>query len=171
MVVGVALVVFGIAAILAPALAGTAVVIVIGALLIVSGLVQFVQGLREPSWRSKLLPLIMGAISTLAGVSVLAHPWLGLEVLTLVLAVVFVIEGIWKIFVSFSFRAASGWLAMLLSGVLALILGVLIWMQWPLSGMWAIGVLVGVDLIMTGAAMIALAVTIRRAAKIVKSAA
>ena len=76
----------------------------------------------------------------------LAHPWLGLAVLTLVMAVYFVVEGIWKIVASFSFRPATGWLAVLASGVIGLVLGGLIWMQWPLSGLWAVGILVGVDL-------------------------
>jgi len=77
----------------------------------------------------------------------------------------FVAEGIWKIIASFSYRPATGWLFMLLSGVLALILGVMIWRQWPLSGLWAVGILVGVDLLSTGVSMIALAATMKSLAR------
>lgn len=163
MVTGIALAVFGGIAMAAPALAGTAVVFVIGALLVVSGVFQFVQGLREPAWASKLLEMILGAIAVVAGIAVLAHPLLGLKTLAIVLAVFFVIEGVWKILASFSFRPAPGWIAMLISGILGLVLAYLIFSNWPLSGIWAVGILVGVDLVVTGASMIALALTIKRA--------
>jgi uncharacterized membrane protein HdeD (DUF308 family) len=159
---GIALLVFGCMAIASPAVAGTSVVIVIGAILVVSGAVEVLHGFREESWASKLLSLILGAITLLGGVAVLAHPLLGMTVLALVLAVYFVVEGIWKIFVSFSFRPAAGWLAVLGSGVIALLLGFLIWKQWPLSGLWAVGVLVGADLVATGLAMLLLSSTVRR---------
>ena len=162
---GIALVILGAISVATPAVAGTAVVIVIGAVLLVSGIFQLVQGFREESWTSKLLGVILGGITALCGLAVLAHPLLGLTMLTLVLAVFFVVEGIWKIVASFSFRPAQGWLALLVSGILGLLLGWLIWKQWPLSGMWAVGILIGVDLLVTGCSMIALAVTIKRVKK------
>lgn len=161
---GILLLVFGCIAIASPAMAGTSVVIVIGAILVVSGLAQIVHGLRESSFSSKLLPLVLGAITLIAGLAVLAHPFLGLTALTLALAVYFVVEGLWKIFISFSFRPAAGWLAMLGSGVITLALGAMIWKQWPVSGLWAIGALIGVDLALTGLALLLLAVTLRRIA-------
>ena len=162
LLIGIALLVFGCMAIASPAVAGTSVVIVIGAIMVVSGVVQAFQGFGDKSWASKLLSLILGAITLLGGVAVLAHPLLGMTVLALVLAIYFVVEGIWKIVVSFSFRPAAGWLAVLGSGVVALLLGYLIWRQWPLSGLWAVGVLVGADLVATGLAMLLLALTVRR---------
>jgi uncharacterized membrane protein HdeD (DUF308 family) len=78
------------------------------------------------------------------------------------MAIFFAVEGIWKIFASFRYRPASGWLALFASGIVALVLGLIIWRQWPISGLWAIGVLVGVNLVMTGISMIAIAMTVRR---------
>jgi uncharacterized membrane protein HdeD (DUF308 family) len=162
MFAGIVLMVFGVVAVLMPAMAGTAVVMVIGGLLLVAGVVQFLQGLRVESWTHKLLPMVLGVITTICGIAVLAHPFLGMSVLALVLAVFFFVEGVWKIIASFSYRAARGWLAMFASGALAIVLGILIWSQWPLSGLWAVGILVGVDLMMTGASMVVLAVTMRK---------
>ena len=159
--VGMVLLVFGCVAVSSPAVAGTSVVIVIGVILVAAGIAQLFHGIGAKSWSSKLLSLVLGAITLLGGLAVLAHPWLGLTVLTLVMAVYFVVEGLWKIVASFTFRPASGWLAVLASGVIGLVLGLLIWMQWPLSGLWAVGILVGVDLIATGVAMLALAWTVR----------
>ncbi|MCP4889755.1 HdeD family acid-resistance protein [Rubripirellula sp.] len=160
-IMGILLVIFGVLAIGTPAVAGTAVVIVIGVLMLVAGIVQIVSGLRSEGFSDKLPPLVLGLITTLAGLGVLGHPLLGLEFLTLLLTAFFIIEGIWKIIASFGYRPATGWLAMLFSGVITLALGGLIWKQWPMSGLWAVGVLVGVDLLMTGFSLIAIAATIR----------
>src|SRR6056297_2964958 len=120
---GIVLVVFGVIAIATPAIAGTAVVSIIGGLLLLAGLLQLYQGWRAESWATKVLPLILGVLTTACGVGAIFHPFLGLAVLATLLAVFFLAEGFWKIIASFSFRPASGWIYMLLSGVLALILG------------------------------------------------
>jgi len=154
---GVALIVLGAVAVLAPVFAGSAVVIIIGIVLLVSGIGQFIQGLRVESWGDKMIPLVLGAITGLCGLLVIGHPLLGLGFLTLLLAVFFIVEGIWKIVSSFSYRSSSGWGWVLGSGVLSLLLGLLILNQWPVSGMWAVGLLVGIDLLSSGISMIVLA--------------
>lgn len=167
MLTGIALIVLGAIAIATPAVAGKAVVWVLGAVLLVSGVVQFFHGCREDSWSAKILGVILGVITTFCGLAVLGNKWLGLTALTLVLAIFFVVEGIWKIVASFSFRPAPGWLAMLFSGLLGFLLGFLIWKQWPSSAMWAVGLLVGVDLLVTGLSMVALAITVRGLNKVI----
>lgn len=162
---GILLIVLGVVAIVMPAVAGTAVVWVIGGLLVATGVIECFQAVKSSvSWMHKLFSLVLGVITAICGIAVLAHPFLGMSVLALVLAVFFFVEGVWKILASFSYRAASGWLAMFASGFLALILALLIWQQWPLSGLWAVGILVGVDLLMTGVSMLVLALTIRTVA-------
>lgn len=161
---GIAMVVFGVIAIASPLIAGTAVVWVIGGLMTVAGIFHCFQSLREDSWGSKLGGLILGILLTIGGLGVLGHPLLGLSFLTLLLALFFVVEGIWKIIASFSYRPAPGWIGLLLSGLIGFLLGWMIWSEWPLSGVWAVGVLVGVDLLMTGASLIGLAITIKSVA-------
>ena len=165
MLMGILLVVFGALAIATPAVAGTAVVLTIGAVLLLAGLVQIVTGLRSEGWSNKLPPLVLGVIAAIGGLALLGEPWIGMAFIALLLAGVFAVEGTWKIIAAFGYRPASGWLAMLASGVLTLVLGVLIWRQWPLSGLWAVGILVGIDLLMTGVSMMTLASTIRRMRK------
>jgi uncharacterized membrane protein HdeD (DUF308 family) len=159
---GVLLIVLGIIAIATPAVAGKTVVMVIGVVLLVGGVVQIISGLRTEGWSSKLPPLILGIIAAFCGLGLLGEPWIGMKFIALLLAIFFVMGGIWKIIVSFSYRPASGWLLMLASGVIALVLGLLIWRQWPVSGLWAVGILVGVDLLTTGVSMVVLASTLRR---------
>jgi uncharacterized membrane protein HdeD (DUF308 family) len=162
MLMGILLIIFGVLAVGTPAVAGKAVVMVIGAVLLLAGVVQIVSGLRSEGWSNKLLPLILGVITSLCGLGLLGEPWIGMKFIALLLAIFFVMEGVWKIIASFSYRPASGWLAILVSGILTLVLGVLIWRQWPVSGLWAVGILVGVDLLMTGISMVALAATVRQ---------
>lgn len=160
---GLLLIVFGVVAIAAPAVAGTAVVYVVGGLLFVAGIVQIVSGVRsEAAWFRKVYPLILGLITACAGLGLLGHPLVGLKFLTLLLIVFFLVEGFWKIIASFSYRPARGWLAMFASGAVTLVLSVLIWQQWPVSGVWAVGVLVGVDLLATGVSLVMLGITLRR---------
>ena len=162
MMTGIVLAIFGLIAIASPAVAGTAVVIVIGALLVAAGVVEVIQGVRAKSWSNRVGPLLFGAIAILCGLGVLGHPLLGLSFLTLLLIVYFVTGGIAKIVSSFCYRPISGWLMMLGSGLISLLLGAIIWRQWPVSGLWAVGVLVGIDLLLTGVSMFALAATVGR---------
>ena len=168
---GILSIVLGIVAIATPAVAGTAVVLVIGVILLAAGLAQTISGLRLEGWSRKLLPLILGILTVFAGLGVLGHPLLGLSFLTLLLALFFAAEGAWKIIASFSYRPASGWLAVLVSGILTMLLGLLIWSEWPFSGLWAVGILVGVDLLITGISLVTVASTVRRLKKLAENAA
>ena len=151
---GIALIALGVVAILTPAAAGSAVVVVIGIILLAAGVAAAVRGLQAPTAMEKVLGLVVGVVTALAGVAVLGHPLFGLSLLTLLLAGYFVADGVCKIVVSFRFRPASGWLWLLISGGVSLVLGVLIWSQWPMSGLWAVGVLVGLNLMSTGFALL-----------------
>ena len=159
---GVVLIALGVAAVLAPAVAGGAVVIVIGFILLVAGIVPIVRGLKAEASTEKTTGLILGIVTVLAGIAVIGHPLFGLAFLTLLLAGYFVAEGAWKIVVSFRYKPNTGWKGLLASGVLSLIFGLLIWSQWPVSGMWAVGLLVGVNLLGTGLALVTLASTLNK---------
>jgi uncharacterized membrane protein HdeD (DUF308 family) len=159
---GIVLIALGVAAVLTPAVAGSAVVIVIGFILLVAGAVPIVRGLKTEAGMEKATSLTLGVITSLAGIAIIVHPLFGLAFLTLLLVGYFVAEGVWKIVVSFRYKPATGWKWLLASGVLSLILGLLIWSQWPVSGLWAVGVLVGVNLLGTGLALVTLASTLNK---------
>jgi membrane protein HdeD len=159
---GVLLVILGVASILTPAVAGSVVVIVIGVILVAAGIVPVVRALKTPDQLEKGLSLTLGIITALAGIAVIAQPIFGLAFLSLLLVGYFVTEGIWKMVVAFRYRPTTGWIWLLLSGAMSLILGLLIWEQWPISGMWAVGVLVGINLLGTGLSLVALASTLKK---------
>ena len=106
-ITGILLITSGVFAIATPAIVGKAVVMIIGAVLLLVGVVQIVSGLRSEGWSHRLPPLILGAIALLCGLGLLGEPWIGMKFIALMLAIFFVLEGIWKIIASFSYRPAS----------------------------------------------------------------
>ena len=154
----------GIFSLALPYVAGTMVAILVGAALLIAGVGEIVQSFSQATLARKLGGLILGVITSVAGVIALADPWLELSVLTLMLACALIASGVWRIGAAWSFRETSGWLWLALSGVVGIALGTMILMGWPESSLWAIGTLVGVDLLMTGVAMIALGVSLGRVA-------
>lgn len=159
-IMGTLTVLMGMISISSPLIAGTAIVYIVGAVMLIAGIAQIGSGLQAEGMSHKLMPLILGIVTVLGGISALLHPILGLTILTFFLAAYFLAEGVWKIIAAFNYRPATGWLAMLFSGGITWVLGAMILMQWPYSGTWAIGVLVGVNLIFTGFALISVAATV-----------
>lgn len=155
-VMGIISIILGVIALATPAVAAGAVILMVGIILLIAGVSQIFHGFKGEGWRHKIMPIVLGVITSLAGLGVLAHPILGLSVLSLMMAAYFAVEGIWKIMAAFRFRPNPAWIWMLLGGVLSLVLAYLIWGQWPLSGIVAVGILVGVDLLTTGFALLML---------------
>jgi len=96
-----------------------------------------------------------------SAIFVFVHPLLGLGLLTFILVAYFVADGLWKVIAAFRNMSAPGWLWLLVSGALSLLLALLIWRDWPVSGLYAVGVLVGVNLLSTGIALVAFAKSLK----------
>jgi membrane protein HdeD len=88
---------------------------------------------------------------------VLAHPLLGLRFLTFLFFGYLIGDGLWKILAALRTTTVSGWVWLLSSGILSLLLGILIWLQWPVPGNLAVGIIIGANLVSTGIALLALA--------------
>jgi len=163
LVEGIVLLVLGLAAILIPAIATLAVEILIGWLFLVSGIV----GLITTFWMRQApgfwWSLLSGLLGVAAGVALLASPVSGALSLTLILIVFFMIEGIASIMFALEHkRELSGrWGWMLASGVIDLILAGAIFVGLPGTAAWAIGLLVGINLVFGGSALIAMALHAR----------
>lgn len=164
MVLGFGMAVLGVLAMAAPLITGVAVGIVVGVLIIAGGLAQAFYALKAKSWGSGTLGVLLGALAILCGILMLGHPLFGLAFLTLVLAVYFIVDGIFEIAFAFKLKPLTGWGWTLVSGVVSLFLGFLIWTQWPISGAWAVGLLVGINICFSGWSLIALGAAARRVA-------
>jgi len=162
MLAGFSLTVFGVLLLVSPAAVGGAVVKLVALVLVVTGVVQLVQAFRAGGVANSLLAGLLGLIVAGLGVMVWLNPELGSGFLTALLMIFFVVHGLWKVATAFRYRHVGNWIWLLLSGVLSLVFVYLLWRQWPLSGAWAIGVLVGLDLLLTGLAMIVLAAAMKK---------
>lgn len=163
LVLGIVWIVLGSLAIILPHVAALAINLVIGALLAVGGLLQIVQSWRCTGWNGKILHAVIGVLSLIAGAVLILYPLQGVATLTLVLSAFFIAAGAIRTVLAVQSRGATGWGWMLLSGLLALAVGVIIWMAWPGSALWALGLLVGIELIFSGWAMVMFALGVRDA--------
>ena len=163
MLIGVALIVLGLLLLMSPVAVGAAVVKLVALVLAVTGVVQILHSLRSGTPAHKLVSAALGAIVAGVGVLVWFNPELGSGVLTALLIVFFVVNGLWKVTQAMRFRRYRGWAWLLVSGLLSLLFVYFLWSQWPLSGAWAIGVLVGLDLLLTGISLIVLSQALRKA--------
>jgi uncharacterized membrane protein HdeD (DUF308 family) len=144
------LIIVGFFALALPFEAGIAIAIVVAVLVIVAGIAHLAGSFAARTTGGFFWRLLVGCAYLIAGVYLLMHPKLSLVSLTLALAVLFFVEGIFHIVTWFQVRSApgAGWL--LFDGIVTLILAVLIWRSWPASAVWALGTLVGINLLMSG---------------------
>ena len=162
MVTGIAAILLGVVLLLSPAAVGAAVVRVVALALVLLGVAQLVHALRlTPGW-PRLAAAVLGVVVTVVGMLIWVYPDIGSGILTILLVVFFAVNGVWKMVTGWRFRPLPGWAWLLVSGLLSMILAWLLWRQWPLSGAWAVGVLVGVELLFTGLALVAVAQASRR---------
>jgi uncharacterized membrane protein HdeD (DUF308 family) len=155
------MILLGLIAIATPVYATFAVQALLGWILVIGGIAQGIHAFTARGWGGFLLELLSAILYLVVGVILLVNPVEGALALTIVLAAFLVVEGIFKIVMAMRVRDHRGWGWLLASGIVSLILGVLIWAQWPVSGLWVIGLLVGVQLLFTGWALVMLALAAR----------
>ncbi|HSN83849.1 MAG TPA: HdeD family acid-resistance protein [Polyangiales bacterium] len=165
MAVGILTVIAGFLALVAPLVAGLSIAIAVGVLLILAGVSRLFLAFRMGSFGHGLLVFVIGLLSIVAGGYMLGRPGMALATLTIFLAAYFVVEGAFEIIWAFRLRPIKGWGWTLFSGIVALALGIMIWRQFPVSGVWAVGTLVGVSLIFGGASLASVCGAARSAAK------
>ena len=163
MALGIILILLGIAAIVFPVTASYAIATVLGILLVIGGVVHGIHALTAHQWSGFLWQLLTAVIYLAAGIMLLAYPLGGVITLTLLLGVFLIVAGLVRIGIALTSRPMPNWGWFLFSGILALILGILIWAQLPSSAAWVIGLFVGIDLLFSGWSMTILALAAHRA--------
>lgn len=152
----------GILAIILPPAAGIAVTLLVGWLLVFSGAAHLAFAWHTRTTGGFLWELALASLYVLVGGYLLFRPAAGLATLTLALAIYLFAEGILEFILGFQLRPmpGSGWL--LFDGFISLILAVMIWKTWPSSTEWVVGTLVGISMLFSGFARLALSVAARR---------
>ena len=169
---GVIMTILGVLAVIWPQISTVAVDVYVGWLFLLSGVVGLATMFLAQDVQAFLWLLLTAALSLFVGIVLLWHPVEGAVSLTLVLIAFFIVEGIFRIAASVSYRDvfpdSSGWL--LASGIADLILAALIIKAWPSTAGWALGLIVGVNLVTSGAAIIMVALAGRSVVKAIASA-
>jgi|SRR6516162_541041 len=152
----------GVLAIVYPVLSSVAVVIFLGWLLIISGVVQAISVIGAHSVPHFWLQLVSVVLFVIVGTLFLRHPGEGLLTLTLLFIVFFMVEGISKVIFSLTIRPFPNWGWVLISGIIGILLSLYLWASIPITAVWLLGVLLGIELICEGAALTYLAWQVRK---------
>jgi len=147
---GFAVMLLGILAIMAPFVSGVTVTSLVAVAITAAGIAMTVYAFKAGSFGKGLLQFLFGGITILFGIAMFVTPLRSMFGLTGLLMAYFVVDGLFAIFSGVRGRPQPGWGWMIVSGVASVVLAVLLWRQWPASGAYAVGMLVGIRLIFSG---------------------
>jgi uncharacterized membrane protein HdeD (DUF308 family) len=139
-------------------------VIFIGALLVVAGAFQIVHAFMDREWGAFALHLLVGILYVIGGLLLMDEPIQGSVIITIFVAVALVIGGILRIVIGVQHRSMPGWGLMLASGIVSLLVGIMLYMMLPWSGLWVVGTLIAVELVVHGVSWIQFGLALRRTA-------
>lgn len=156
-IIGILAIVAGFFCLMNPLAGSVAAETMAGISFLIIGALQTFAAFREDAWGARLWALILGVVGILAGISLLASPIAGVVALTYILAILFIVSGVFKLFAGFGLPSGNLKWVVLLSGAISLILGIMILSNFPGSAVVTLGILLGVELISDGAWLLAVA--------------
>jgi uncharacterized membrane protein HdeD (DUF308 family) len=158
---GVIYVIAGFVALGSVVLATVATVFVVGIMMLIAGAAEVINAFQIKTWGKFLLWLLLGVVYIVAGFVTFENPLLAAALLTLLLGVSLVASGIMRIVLAFSMKEGAPWIWVALSGAITLLLGIVILAHWPVSGLYILGLFLGIDLVLAGASWIAVGFGLR----------
>jgi uncharacterized membrane protein HdeD (DUF308 family) len=164
LVQGVLMVVAGLLAVIYPLIASVAIIYLLGWVLILSGAIQALGLIGARHVPHFWLQLISVVLAILIGLLLLRQPENALVLITALLVVFFMVEGIAKIIFALTIRPFPNWGWVLGSGLVGILLSLILWSQMPVSAQWVLGLLLGIQLLCEGAALTHLAWAVRKGA-------
>jgi uncharacterized membrane protein HdeD (DUF308 family) len=158
---GIVQVIAGAFAIAVPVIASLAAVGVFGAILIVTAIMQIAHAFKVRAWPRSAWYGLGGLLYAIAGVLVVLYPFGGALTLAVLIAILLIAEGSARVVFGAGLRPVPGWGWLVAAGISSIVVGVILLLGWPSTALWGIGLLLGVNLIFTGAANITLALASR----------
>ncbi len=137
-------------------------VLFLGILLLIGGVFQIVDVFKSKQWKGAAGHALIAILYFIAGCIIIYDPFLVSTIITGLIAWILIIIGFVRIIMAFTLRHGTGWGWLLLAGVTSLVLGVLILMQWPFSGLWMLGLFIAIELLVNGWSYIFIAMMMRR---------
>jgi len=161
---GVLMVIAGFLAAAAPFASGLGVAVFVGFAVLVGGLARLIASFKAESFGQGAIVFLGGALAVIAGLVMMARPGLALATMTLMLSFYLLVDGVFGAIVAFGMRPQKGWGWMLFSAATGVLVGILLLREWPLTGMWAIGTLAGIHLLVSGFGLISIGSMARKLA-------
>ncbi|WBU63757.1 HdeD family acid-resistance protein [Paracoccus aerodenitrificans] len=158
-VIGVLSILAGILALANPFAATLTAELIAGWSFLFIGILQIFAAFQARGWGGRIWVILLGIACIFLGIMLLRNPLVGIVSLTLMVAVLFLVEGIFKVVMSFDFRGTNAFWLLLLSGALSVLLAIMIFGNFPSSAATILGILLAVELISNGVTMIALSTT------------
>jgi uncharacterized membrane protein HdeD (DUF308 family) len=152
----------GIIALSSVAMATVASVLVVGIMMVIAGLAEVINACQLRSWGKFFLWIALGALYIVAGFVTFENPALAVAVLTLVLGASLIVSGLMRLVLAISMSVGTPWAPVFLSGVITFLLGTVILAHWPVSSIYTLGVLLGIDLLVAGLGWIGVGLRLRR---------
>jgi len=137
-------------------------VFVVGVMMLIAGVAEVINAFQIKTWGKFLLWLLLGALYIVAGFVTFENPLLAAAVLTLLLGFALLASGVMRIVLAFSMKEEMPWIWVAVSGLITLLLGLVILAHWPVSGLYILGIFLGVDLIMAGVGWIGIGLGLKR---------
>ncbi len=137
-------------------------VFVVGLMMLLAGIAEVISAFQIKTWGKFLLWLLLGALYIVAGFLTFENPLLAAAILTLLLGWSLIFSGIMRIILAFSMKEQTPWIWVALSGVITFLLGLIILAHWPVSGLYILGLFLGIDLIMAGAGWIGIGLGLKK---------
>jgi uncharacterized membrane protein HdeD (DUF308 family) len=158
---GILTIILGILAMMMPYITGQSVLMLIGILVMAGGIIRMTWAFKAGSQGKGILVFIIGGLTLLAGLWIITEPFIAAGALTIVLSIYFFMDGFAEIMAAFSLTEGKGWL--IFDGVVTVILGILLFLGFPFSGPLAVGVLLGIKLVLAGITMLTLGSAVKQA--------
>ena len=159
---GVVYLVTGFIALGSMVMATVASVFVVGVMMIVAGATEIIGAFQMKSWGKFLIWALLGVLYIVAGFLTFENPLFAAALLTLFLGASLLASGAVRLFLAFNMKSESPWVWVALSAVITLLLGLLILARWPVNSVYILGLFLGIDLIMAGAAWVSLGFALKR---------
>lgn len=159
------LILIGVLALALPAVTSFAVARILAWVLFFDGIIQIFYAFKSQGIGRFIWKMLIAVLYILGGLYLLANPLVKVAALTLMLAIFFIIEGMIDLFTYLSNAMAGGSHWLLVHSIVTVLLGVMIWRRWPLSSLWAVGILAGISILMNGITRLMLALALRRHAQ------
>jgi uncharacterized membrane protein HdeD (DUF308 family) len=150
---GFAVIILGMLAVMTPFVTGVAVTMLLSMLVTAAGLTITIYAFKADSLGKGIFQFLFGGITIVCGIGMFFTPVESMMTLTMFILAYFIIDGVFGVVAGFSVRPADGWGWIVVSGISSIVLGGLLWSEWPLTGAYAVGILLGIRLIFTGWSM------------------